>query len=311
MLMATCMLFSVASFSQATRSIATDVDVPEKVYLQLSSKEYTSGQTIWFKAIVTDSRNHIPSNLSGTLYVDLIDQEGKIVAHKFLKLTGGIGNGFIDLKNDFSGRFLIRAYTRWNQNFDDDFVFEQYVQVHSLEKQLHKNPFEKLEITENEEGKLLLSGNLDVGEGEQAGPNKITVHLNWAKGKDSVLLKRNGMNSYLMEYQIPKEVPWVELTFTNPEGFDYSKTIVLNDTFLDVQFFPESGKMVNGLQSKIGFKAIGYDGKGKKIQGEVFDNQGNKITAFESNSLGMGTFYMKPESNTTYHAKIISESAFI
>ncbi len=307
MLMATCMLFNVVSFSQATTNLAPDVDVPEKVYLQLNSKEFTSGQTIWFKAIVTDSRNHMPSNLSGTLYVDLIDQEGKIVAHKFLKLTEGIGNGFIDLKEDFSGRFLIRAYTRWNQNFGDDFLFEQYVQVHPLKKQLHKNPFENLTITNNEEGKLLLSGNLDFGEREQVAPSEITVHLDWVKGRDSALVKRKGENTYFMEYQISKGTPWVELTLKNPVGFDYTKTVVLNDTFLDVQFFPESGKMVNGFQNKIGFKAVGYDGKGKRIQGEVFDNHGNKITAFESNSLGMGTFYMKPEGNMTYHASIISE----
>ena len=71
---------------------------------------------------------------------------------------------------------------------------------------------------------------------------------------------------------------------------------------ISVQFFPEGGELVYELRSKIAFKAIGQDGLGQKIKGELVDNSGNKISSFESNSLGMGSCFIIPERGKTYKA---------
>jgi len=63
---------------------------------------------------------------------------------------------------------------------------------------------------------------------------------------------------------------------------------------LDIQFFPEGGELVNGIQSKVAFKAIGADGLGREINGKVRD--GNTVVCeFKSNSLGMGVFHLTPQ----------------
>lgn len=72
----------------------------------------------------------------------------------------------------------------------------------------------------------------------------------------------------------------------------------------DLQFFPESGRLVHGFGSKVAFKAIGLDGKGIESSGNVFDNQGNKVTGFKSNALGMGVFFLKADSLANYQAKV-------
>ncbi|NOT74543.1 MAG: TonB-dependent receptor plug domain-containing protein [Cyclobacteriaceae bacterium] len=76
------------------------------------------------------------------------------------------------------------------------------------------------------------------------------------------------------------------------------------DKEMDVQFFPEGGDWVVGIKSKIAFKAIGSDGLGKPISGEIIDNDGNVITKIQSNTLGMGLCSIVPQKNKTYRARI-------
>lgn len=73
---------------------------------------------------------------------------------------------------------------------------------------------------------------------------------------------------------------------------------------IDLQFFPEGGDLVNGLKSRVAFKAIGSDGKGVSISGGIFDDQGKKITEFKDHHLGMGAFELEPNSGHRYFAKV-------
>ncbi len=73
----------------------------------------------------------------------------------------------------------------------------------------------------------------------------------------------------------------------------------------DLQFFPEGGSLVMGIASKVAFKAIGPNGLGIDVKGIVEDSAGNEVTKFTSAHLGMGYFYLKPETGKTYHAKLI------
>jgi hypothetical protein len=52
--------------------------------------------------------------------------------------------------------------------------------------------------------------------------------------------------------------------------FEKQFPIPLNDP-VDLQFFPEGGRLVNGLMSKVAFKAIGTDGSGREVPGQIKD----------------------------------------
>ncbi len=72
----------------------------------------------------------------------------------------------------------------------------------------------------------------------------------------------------------------------------------------DVQFFPEGGNSVVGIDSRIGFKALNILGKGVDIQGFVLDNAKDTVMAFQSEHLGMGVFNYTPEPQKTYTAYV-------
>jgi TonB-dependent SusC/RagA subfamily outer membrane receptor len=87
-----------------------------------------------------------------------------------------------------------------------------------------------------------------------------------------------------------------------PEGL--SKQPLPPNAKPDVQFFPEGGNMVIGIRSKMAFKAIDANGLGVEVNGTIVDNENRQVVSFASSHLGMGCFFINPEENKTYTAKI-------
>ena len=75
-----------------SRSVANDVDdikdyarniidfnrefPQEKVYLHMDNRSYFIGDTIWFKAYVMNATTLRPTDTSGVLYVELLNENG-------------------------------------------------------------------------------------------------------------------------------------------------------------------------------------------------------------------------------------------
>ena len=74
---------------------------------------------------------------------------------------------------------------------------------------------------------------------------------------------------------------------------------------IDVQFFPESGYLVNGINTKVAFKAVGPDGLGAEIKGSITDDANNMLTTFSSKHLGMGVFNLLPLAGKSYKANVV------
>jgi hypothetical protein len=71
---------------------------------------------------------------------------------------------------------------------------------------------------------------------------------------------------------------------------------------VDVQFFPESGPLIENVSALLGFKAVNLSGYGCDITGKVFSSLGDTITSFASTHLGMGSFLLLPKKGLKYYA---------
>ncbi|MEX1239122.1 MAG: hypothetical protein WEB30_05375 [Cyclobacteriaceae bacterium] len=69
-----------------------------------------------------------------------------------------------------------------------------------------------------------------------------------------------------------------------------------------VDFFPEGGNLVAGIQSKVAFKVIDESGKGIDCSGFILDNQGDTITSFTPKKFGLGHFSFTPAGGEQYKA---------
>ena len=73
---------------------------------------------------------------------------------------------------------------------------------------------------------------------------------------------------------------------------------------VDCQFLPESGRYFSGKKAVIGVKCVDETGFGIAVEGEILDNNNNKVADFKTNSLGMGKFSFVPVSVLSYYARI-------
>lgn len=302
-----CFFFS--SWSQHNYKYSHDSRA-EKIYLQLDSKVYTTDKTIWFKTIVINAVDHNPTILSGVLYVELIDPDENIIEKKLIKIENGIGDGFFQLNQSYpEGLYLIRAYTKWNKNFNTDFFFKESIHVFAPSANMKVDPISNITLVEKQHNKHWLTAYFDPLAIDSLHKKKLTLFITLDAKKDSLTIKKNEDDKYMIDYIIPDESQFVTLQIQTKNGFRHSKTIALNKDYLDLQFFPESGELVHGIQSKVGFKALDYNGKGKSVEGEIVNEQNEIIAVFKSNQMGMGSFTLtNVDSNATYYARLKSQS---
>jgi hypothetical protein len=109
---------------------------PEKAYLQFDKPYYAAGDTIYFKAYVTQGGHHKLSTSSGVLHVDLITTDNRIDQSIRLLLDSGVCWGDFALSDSLpTGNYRIRAYTQWMQNREGIDFFDQPIAVGSIIKQ--------------------------------------------------------------------------------------------------------------------------------------------------------------------------------
>lgn len=101
----------------------------EKVFLHTDKATYVAGESIWYKAYVT--LEGFPTNLSKIVYVDLVDEKGKVVEKQMRQINVGSSAGDMVLpKNLPTGNYSINAYSLWMLNYKP-FVFKKNIRIYN------------------------------------------------------------------------------------------------------------------------------------------------------------------------------------
>lgn len=115
----------------------------EKVYLHTDRTFYLTGDFLWFKAYIVDGTKHRPSDMSKVAYVEILDGNNAPVLQAKVELKDGKGNGAVFLPASLnSGNYVLRAYTKWMQNFSPEIYFHKTIAI--------VNPFKPLPQTVTE-----------------------------------------------------------------------------------------------------------------------------------------------------------------
>lgn len=77
----------------------------------------------------------------------------------------------------------------------------------------------------------------------------------------------------------------------------------------DIQFFPESGFLIDDIPTKLAFKAIDGNGLGIDVSGSIYDHNDEKISEFETAHLGMGAIHLLSQEGSSYYA-IVDDQRF-
>jgi len=70
-----------------------------------------------------------------------------------------------------------------------------------------------------------------------------------------------------------------------------------------INFFPESGHLIEGVPTNIGVKVVDEFNNGFFFLGEIEDEQGHLVVTFKTNDLGIGNFNFHPQPNKKYRLR--------
>jgi TonB-dependent SusC/RagA subfamily outer membrane receptor len=285
----------------------------EKVHLHLDKPYYAIGDNIWFKAYVVTAEKNELSNLSKILYVDLINEDDSVKQSLTLPLQIGLTWGDFALSDSLKeGNYRIRAYTSWMRNFDEDYFFDKTITIgNSISNKLLTEA--NYTFSKEPKGQRVLA-NLNYTDlaGVPLSNKEVTYEVvldfrSILKGK--ALTDTNGTVrvSFLNNQPFILKSGKINTNIRLDEKAIASKSFLVKTTSneTDVQFFPEGGDLIEGITSRVAFKALGSDGLGLPVSGYIADENQNRLIDFNSEFAGMGSFKFKPSVSSKYTAHII------
>ncbi|OKS89551.1 carboxypeptidase-like regulatory domain-containing protein [Mucilaginibacter polytrichastri] len=287
----------------------------EKVYLHFDKPYYAVGDDMWFKAYVTVGPRHQLSALSGALNVELIDDKDSVKQSIKIPLSAGLGQGDFALSDTLAaGSYRIRAYTNWMRNAGPDYFFDKTIQIGNAAKNTVYTKTSYTYTTQNGKPVINVLVNYADLDGKPYANKEVNyrVQLNnkdVSRGKGITDSKGDLPIAFINPLQVPVKQGAITTKIKVEEKLTVTSVLPIRavSAKVNVQFFPESGNLVNGLPSKVAFKAVGDDGLGKPISGVVLDNDNQEVTKIATQHLGMGTFILVPEAGKTYHAQLTYE----
>lgn len=284
----------------------------EKVYLHMDKPYYSVADTVWFKAYLTMEQN-LPSLLSKIVYVDVMSSRDSLVQTIKMPVVNSVAAGNIPLNPGVfkQGNYYFKAYTLWMLNYGEEYFYSKTVPIgEAIDKQLSTHFSYKTTQTEKSQTiEAIVQFKNREGVAVANKPVTWNVTSNYdivSKGKSTT--DANGLLKVKVDARKNEPITNGELTtdliMSEFETLTSSFKLKPASSTHDVQFFPESGELITGIATKVGFKAISTAGTGIDLKGTITDGSGAVITNFTSSHLGMGTFYLNPETGKSYKANV-------
>lgn len=277
----------------------------EKLFLQFDKPYYATGDTVWFKGyLVNETLKYSP--LSSRLYVELLNDSNAVIKRFVYPVSYGLTWGCVPLDPVYvhDGSYTIRAYTTWMRNFSEDYFFKQTFYINNQGDKtwlVNAQPSISGDNIKLEAKLAGVDGKTDV--------NNLTVKVL----SNRKVLTRNAVQTgpdgvMNVNFTVPAQTHLKNLDLLVQDKNDASRKALIpvrvnRPQDVDIQFMPESGLLVVGIPSHVGFKAVGEDGKGIAVTGTVYDNDHNEIAQLAAGKYGMGTFDIAPQAGKTYSAE--------
>lgn len=150
------------------------------------------------------------------------------------------------------------------------------------------------------EEEVIASRNIKIEEG--SGMGDILTNPKWKAGTYQLRAYTSYMRNYDENWIFTQEI--LLRSAFQQEGQQEDKKRQPIGPPISVQFFPEGGDLIVGLENNIAFKAVNRKGLAEEVKGQILDGDGNPILDFSSEGMGLGKFTLSPAIGKSYSAKI-------
>ena len=116
-------------------------------------------------------------------------------------------------------------------------------------------------------------------------------------------------HSFLRDTLMPIYPKVIRVVKEIADKLEHKEAASMPDTVARLQFFPEGGDLVNGIPSKVAFKATDYREMPVPVEG-VLEENGRVVARLESMQDSMGSFMLLPRRDATYKAVLSNGREF-
>lgn len=280
--------------------------LPDKAYLHLDKNLYSQGDTIWAKAYVFHRNNNALSNNSYSLHIQVLSEQGKQVGTYKMLIVDGLGYGQMPVYESMKpGFYQIIAHTGHMKNFGQQFFYKQTIEVSNDKAEVSlKCFFNQESYVIGDTAKVMVSA---YDEFQMLIPKKrfrysLSHNEKVIKKGASRCSEEGAVSLWFPIKEGVKDDPYkLELTWYHEEA-DFSQTektecvfFPMNTEKLSIQFFPEGGNLIKGVNGRVAFEATNSVGDPVEVKGVLIEN-GEEILEVNSMHKGMGYFSLLPKA---------------
>ncbi|MFS4457159.1 TonB-dependent receptor plug domain-containing protein [Maribacter sp. 2304DJ31-5] len=165
----------------------------------------------------------------------------------------------------------------------------------------------------SQESKVVARNITQLDHGLGHGDFSLSDSAGFKPGRYQLRAYTNWMRNFGDDFIFKKEIEIVDLKDRVVQNLQEEPTDLSLDTTspktnktIDFQFFPEGGSLIEGISTRVAFKAVDVHGNPIEVSGKIFDQEGTLITSFKSQHHGIGTFSLNNIKEQIYTAEILA-----
>lgn len=267
--------------------------MPSKIFISTDKTVYKPGETIWFRAFVTDINNQYIIDDNLTVEIGLYSSDGNLVKKDFYKQKAGNTFGDITIPDESSkGNYFLVISTNENPDIND--LFYKCIKVNpEYYNQLQTS--HKLKDSISFAGRSnLLTASIKTLSGEIQKNFRANYRL--LNGDEIITegkLKSDENGNLLIPFSIPEKTngePFFIELFDSRNELSKQIYIPSNIDPVEITFYPEGASLNSGINTKMGFTAFTKWGLPVNVEGIITDKNNQIITNVKTFTSGIGLF---------------------
>lgn len=277
----------------------------EKAYLFTDKPLYAPGETIWYRAWLTNGLTHTLNSPSGVLFVELLGPGNALVASHLARVDSSSAFGDIALADTLApGAYTLRAYTSWMKNAGESYFFRRHLTVTSARPAASGPEFTFNRLQNGDEVAVRVHLPKDAWGRAPRGRMSWTF-LNGDAKLDSGRPFLNTEGSAVVTIGVPDT-----LFLRNPRiliEFDKHSMVLPVPIFreqVEIALFPEGGDLAAGQAVRVALAVRDMHGEPVAREGVIVDRTGEIAASFASDASGIGIAEFTPAPGQDYHAEI-------
>ncbi|MDN3585429.1 hypothetical protein QWY86_02035 [Pedobacter aquatilis] len=286
------------------------------LFVHFDKNVYTNNDQVWFTGYLLKSITNLDSY--NTLYLSLVsDADSSVVLQQKFLIDKGFAYGGFNLPDSIqSGSYKFVANTNIKLNGKPDAEFIQPIVIKSSRINPLTANLSVFKINDEKTGngtvllKALTSDNRFIADAE----------VSYIIGKGNQILQKGKLitsviGEIMINYpsaQITADNNLISVIVKKDKYLRYEKIeLPINNRYqFQVNFYPEGGYLVSGVESKVGWEIKDFEGAAISAKAIIYAND-KILDTISTNSFGMGSFYLLPKVNVKYVVKLINENALL